>query len=262
MTIIDRFKRLSTWNKFATIGSAVTIFGVILSIIFYLFPLNTDNSAKVARVAAVTSLKGDLEKLKIILPVNQSLSDCMKKRKGNLESLLEACAQERKLQGEDPQQIIEKHRASLHLHFTDEELEQIDEGLKSIKFSAYEMWNNQLTFEGWKSKGCPSNITVLNTDEARKYVQGQSNKSGCAITVEKFEHFFERDSKNENLITSTRKAEHSVDDLNFLVVAGHVVPGVKATIEDFFYSKNNELYGDMLADIKVMTPLLKKLIDG
>jgi len=29
---------------------------------------------------------------------------------------------------------------------------------------------------------------------------------------------------------STRKAENSVDNLNFLVVAGHVVPGVKTTI--------------------------------
>lgn len=261
MTIFERFKRLSLWNKFAVISGAVTILGFILGILFYFFPLNTDNSEKVARVAAITSLKGDIEKLKVILPVNQALSDCMKKRKGTFESLLEACAQERKLLGEDPQQIIEKHRASLRLHFTDKELEQIDEGLKSIKFSAYEMWNNQLSLEGWKSKGCPSNITVLNTDEARNYMQGHRIKSGCAITVEKYESFFERDSKNENLITSTRKAEHSVDDLNFLVVAGHVVPGVKTTIEDFFYRKNNEMYGDMLADIKVMTPLLKKLIE-
>lgn len=261
MTILDRFKRLSLWNKFGAIGSAVTIIGVILSIIFYFFPLNTDNSAKVARVAAVTNLKSDLDKLKIILPLNQSFSDCMKKRKGTIDNLLEACSQERKLQGEDPQQIIEKHRATLRLHFTEQELQQIDEGLKSIKFSAYEMWNNQMALESWEMKGCSSNITILNTDEARKYMQEHKIRPGCAITVENYASFFERDAKNENLITSTRKANISVDNLNFLVVAGHYEPGNKTTTENFFYQKNNKMYGDMLADIKTMTPLLKKLIE-
>jgi hypothetical protein len=261
MTIIDRFKCLSFWNKFAAISGAVTIIGFVLGLVFYFFPLNTDNSPKVAGVAAVTNLKSDLEKLKIILPVNQSLSDCMKKRKGTIDNLLEVCAQERKLQGEDPKQIIDKHSASLRLHFTEQELEQIDEGLKSIRFFAYEMWNNQLVLEGWKLKGCPSNITVLNTEEAHNYTQKHRIKSGCAIPVEKFESFFERDEKNENLITSTIKADISVNNLNFLVVAGHIEPGNKTTIENFFYRKNNEMYGDMLTDIKTMTPLLKKLIE-
>lgn len=222
--------------------------------------LNTDDLAK-ERVAEVSSLKADLEKLKVILPVNLALSDCMNKRKGNFKHLLEVCAQERKLQGEDPQQIIEKHRATLRLHFDEQQLDQIDEGLKSIRFSAYEMWNNQLSLEGWKAKGCPSNVTVLNTEEARNFMQKHRIGSGCAITVEKYESFQERDAKNKNLITSIREADVSVDNLNFLVVPGHFEPGSKTSIENFYYVKNNSMYGDMLDDIKKMTPLLKKLLE-
>jgi hypothetical protein len=222
--------------------------------------LNTDDTKKVARAAAIANLKADLEKLKVILPVNQTFSDCMKKRKGTFKDLLEACSQERKLQGEDPQKIIEKHRATLPLYFTEQELLLVNEGLKSIQFFAYEMWNNQMALEAWKANGCESNVTVLNAEEARKFTAVHKLKPGCAITVEKYESFFERSSKNDNLITSTGNAEISADNLNFLVVPGHVEQGRKTTIEYFHYRKNNEMYRNMLSDINTMTTVLKRLL--
>jgi len=60
--------------------------------------------------------------------------------------------------------------------------------------------------------------------------------------------------KNKNLITSTRNAEISVDNLNFIVI-----PGNQMTIQDLFFTKNNILYSNMLEDIKTLRALLKNL---
>lgn len=247
MTLRERFKRLTLWNKLGVIGSIASIIGIIL----YFFP--SDSSKHAAQLTEITSLNTDLERLKVILPLNQAFSDCMKKRKGSYEKLLETCTQERKLLGDDPQQIIEKHRAALRLHFTERELEQVNEGLDSIKFFAYEMWNNQISLEGWKAKGCPDKITVLKADEIRPYTQ--NHKLGnCSISIENYDSFQERDAKNKNLITSTREAVVSVDNLNFLVI-----PGNQMTIQDLFFTKNNDLYGNMQEDVKTMRTLLKTL---
>jgi len=192
MTLRERFKKLTFWNKLGVIGSIASVIGLPVGFLFYLFPL--DSSKHAAQIDEITSINADLERLKIILPLNQAFSDCMKTRKGPYEKLLETCTQERKQQGDDPQQIIEKHRASLRLHFTEPELAQVNEGLDSIKFFAYEMWNNQIGLEGWKAKGCPDKIAVLEGDQIRTYMQSPK-RSNCSITIEKYDSFQESDAK-------------------------------------------------------------------
>src|SRR6266511_1465753 len=104
MNLINRFKSLTIWNKLGVISGLASILGIPLAIFLYWLPQT--NSLTATRIAAVTNLKSDLEKVKTLLPFDQAFSDCLKKRQEPFLKAVEACARERKVRGEDVQQII------------------------------------------------------------------------------------------------------------------------------------------------------------
>lgn len=236
--------------------SFVSVGLVFLTNILNLWTKLSEDPSSADRIAAVKTLSEGIEKIKILLPFDQAFSDCLKRRSEPFETAVEACARERKLSQTDAINIIDRNIASLKLFFSTDELAEIDNGLLTLRYLAYEMQNNQLALEHWRKMGCPLRISFLGSGELSKLPRDKEGKTKCVLSVETFKSFLERKASNGDPFSALSHGQLSADRVKVFII-----PGNDDTIDNYFLESNKMLYSAMLRQVDSLTPRLRALME-
>lgn len=236
---------------FGAIGALIVVFNNFLSVKAKIKETPTSTT----RIAAIINLKDDLNRIRILLPFDQSFSDCLKRRREPFESAVEACARERKLSQADAIEMVDKNLSPLKLLFSQKELGAISEHLQAIRYLAYEMQNNQLALEHWRKIGCSNRIKLLDSKDAEKLPKDQDGNAKCALSVETYSNFLERSAGNQDRVSVIKRGTVGINRIKVFIV-----PGEEDTIDNYFLKSNNMLYSAALQHIEQITPFLKDLM--
>lgn len=201
------------------------------------------------RVAA-KSLILDLQRVDSMLPIQQSYSDCIAKRKESSLNVLSACMRERKASTDDPLKIINQNIAISRLSFSEPYLSKIVVNLESMSHTVYEMQNNQTVLEYWVRESCSRGIKV--SADPPKVTKTDVR---CTLAVQDFGQFLERSSKNSDLVSPMIKSTGRVRDFKQFITEG-----LQDDIDSYFTRSNNILKRNFLEQEQNLIATLEALI--
>jgi len=244
----------------------ISILAILIVIIFSSIRLSQEVIAVQQRQEKVTVIKDfmkDLEKIKILMPSEQPLTDCLKQADNNkvnheqFEKNYEGCVSKNKYNGDNALALLDRNLSALKLTFNDSDFKSIMEDINIIRFSIYEMHNNRLALEGWLNDGCSRFISFIEKTQSDKLSTDETGKPHCALTVQSYEQFFQgvNTNKKDN-ISAIVDRKVSRDQFNYFIV-----PGSQNTIDNYFLKMNIEHYNRMISNINNLLEKFRSIIN-
>ncbi len=240
------------------IGWVVVVFAVVSALVALsndlLELISRDDLSRQERVAAIKGLVDDLEKVKVLLPPDKVIGDCLNERHGEgLTNAFEACDSQSKRNQTHALNLVDRNLANLKVFLPANDLKTVTKRLAAIRFAAYEMHNNHLAKQRWHSEGCPSAIDFLDASNTDKLPRDQQGKVKCALSVESYDSFLNRGATTDDPFSAIVTQSIPMNRLRLFVV-----PGSQDSIEDYFLRSNKRLYNSMLSEMGELLPELAK----
>jgi hypothetical protein len=200
------------------------------------------------RVAA-KSLILDLQRVGNLLPIQQSYSDCIAKRKDSSLNVLSACLRERKASMDDPLKIINQNIVISRLSFSEPYLSKIVANLESMSHTVYEMQNNQTVLEYWLRESCSRGIKV-----STELPKATKTDVRCTLAVQDYGQFLARSAKNSDIVSPMVKSTGLVQDFKLFITEG-----LQDDIDSYFARSNNILKRNFLEQEQDLIATLEAL---
>ena len=243
------------------IAWAVAVFAVVSALVAFsndlLELIGRDDLSRQERVAAIRGLADDLEKVKVLLPPDKVIADCLNSRHGErFTNAFEACDSQSKRNQTHALNLLDRNLATLKVFLPANDLNTVTKRLEAIRFGAYEMHNNHLAKERWHSEGCPSAIDFLDASNTDKLPRDQQGKVKCALSVESYDTFLNRGATTDDPFSAVASQSIPTNGLKLFVV-----PGTQESIEDYFLRSNKRVYNSMLGEMGELLPELKEIAE-
>lgn len=215
------------------------------------------------KVTVIKDFMKDLEKIKILIPSEQPLTDCLKQTDNNKVSHeqfrknYESCVSKNKYNGDNALALLDRNLSALKLTFDDSDFKSIMEDINIIRFSIYEMHNNRLALEGWLNEGCSRFISFIEKTQSDKLPTDETGKPHCVLTVQSYKQFFQGvdTNKNDN-ISAIIDRKLNMDQFNYFIVQGGQI-----TIDDYFLNMNIEHYNKMINNINNLLDKFRSIMN-
>jgi hypothetical protein len=234
-------------------GGALAVF---LIVFFYNPASLVADPAKPQRVDAIKRLVDDLEQVKVLLPPDKVLSDCLRAKSGEgFFNAFETCDSESKRNHTHALNLLDRNWANLKLFLPVDQLKIIQKQLEAIRFAVYEMHNNHLAKKRWQSEGCPASIQFIDSSSLNKLPRDDQGRVKCTLSVEDYDDFLNKRERTDDRFSSI--VSRTISKTN---AKTFIVPGDRDTIEDYFLRSNKQLYNSMLRDMEKLLDDLKELL--
>lgn len=279
-----KFQQLTFLEKFGVLGTLASLTGIPLA--FYLSSVpspsdtntlaisdsnntgtqivnnGTDNTNNViinkidlkkqSQIETAKNLIDDFRQIMILLPPDRVISDCLKRHnREKFVAAFEVCDSESKINHTHALDLIERDIAKIKFSFPNNMVNNLMQDMKKIRFYAYEMHNNTLTREHWRSDGCYDTIAFL--DELKNAPVNKKGEQNCTLLFESYDNFIDRQSTSGHhpykSIISGYIPKPQLSGYKFIIQAKNT----KTTIDDFFENMNVKLYESMVHHINELT---------
>lgn len=288
-----KFLRLDVWKKFEVLASLAAIIGLPLT--FYLSGsdsskdrntqsvigdnntdiqirnggeghntviLNQIDIDKQSRIDALQNLIDVFGQIKALLPPNQVISDCTKGRRNEkFLDAYEACNSISKINNTNALNLVERIIDKIKLLLPNDKYDLFVEDFEKLRFLIYEIQNNALSREHWRSNNCPNSI-VFSKDLPR-FHKHNKDLMKCVLVLEGYDSFFDRKSKSEHppykatakeLVPMSRMSQYQYT---------FIIPSKTASdenIDSYFEKLNTELYTSINEQMNIIVIKFKELM--
>ena len=213
------------------------------------------------KIAVIKDFMKDLERIKVLIPSQQPLTDCLKQTDNNKVSYeqfkekYESCVSKNKYSDDHALTLLDRNLSALKLAFDDSEFKSIIEDINAIRFSIYEMHNNRLVLETWFNNSCSRFISFIKKTQFDKLPTDDTGEPRCALIVQGYEQFLQgRDTNKNDNISVIIKRKINADQFHYFIVEGD-----QNTIDDYFLNMNNEHYNKMTSSINSLLDKFKSI---
>ena len=282
------FQQLTSWEKLGVLGALASLIGIPLA--FYLssspspsdtntltisganntgtqivnngtdntnsVTINQIDTKKQSQIETAKNLIDDFRQIMVLLPPHRVISDCLKRH--NREKFVDAfeiCDSESKINHTHALDLIERNITKIKFSFPNDMVNNLMQDMEKIRFYAYEMHNNTLTREHWRSDGCSDTIAFF--DELSNAPVNKKGEPNCTLSFEGYDSFIDRQPTSghhpyKSIISSHIPKPH-LSGYKFIIQAKNT----KTTIDDFFENMNVKLYESMVHHINELTYKLR-----
>ena len=240
-------KRWFVWALFAflAISSVTSFLGGVKSIV-------PDDSARLEEHEKnAKRLAIELQGMLTLLPVQQSFSDCLDRRKGALMATMEACIRERRQSQVDPRVALGKIAAEVAIGYSDDKKNEIIRLLSEMDYIAYEMQNNQTVMEHWIREGCDRSISITNDPPSPPIIGVQRMEVRCVLAIQSRDEFIKKQEENTDQVSQMRRSFMGIAD-----ASAFIVEGGGDTIDAYFNRANNALYSEFLKNKELAVDII------
>lgn len=222
--------------------------------------INNDDIKKQSQIDTVKSILDDFEQIKVLLPPQRIISDCLKEH--NNEKFIdsyEICESKSKINHTHALNLVERNISKIKFAFSNEKIESIMQEFENLKNSVYEMHSNVLAKGHWHSNNCPESIVF-----SKDFSKIQLDKNGlakCALIIESYDDFYNRKLNGEQTPPYKLVAKQFIPASEFsnriLIIPGD--KNSKDNINTYFEKKDELLYGLMIEQMELISIKLKKM---
>ena len=241
-------------SKWLSAGGALAVF---LIVFFYNPASLVADTLRQNRITAIKKLADDLEQVKVLLPPERVIADCLQiKSREEFGKAFEACDAESKRNHTHALNILDRNLSNLTLFLSSDQLATIQKRLETIWFATYEMHNNNLAKERWRADGCPPSIDLIDSSNTDKLPRNEEGQFKCVLSVEGYDSFLNRRAPNDDPFSAIVAQNMPINRVN-----SFIIPGTQGFIDNYFLSANKLLYASMLGEMEKLLLQLKKLVE-
>ena len=254
----QQWRKWSLPSKLTLIGAYVGVIALLFSAYTFYFSGKNEIAKNRIIIERVTQFSDDLEQIKLLLPTNMSLSNCIKSNlRKDFNKKYEECMLSIKQNFKDAKYLLDRNRSTISLLIDQDSAAKIGKISNHMDKLIYEMQNNQFVYEHWKFNQCPERITIKRQDNVGDNLKKIHKKyPKCLLSIEGYSSFFDRMKENQDIVSTVHKGSIKIDK-----VKSFIYPGNELSFEEYFLAMNNNLYKALLYEIGSLKNNLQKLID-
>jgi hypothetical protein len=254
----QQWRRWSLPSKLTLIGACVGVIALLFSVYSFYFSGNDEISKHKMIIERATQFSDDLEKIKLLLPTNISLSNCIKSNlRKDFNKKYEECMLSIKQNFKDAKYLLDRNRSTISLLIDQNRAAEIAKISNQMDYLIYEMQNNQFVYEHWIFNQCPERISIISQDIIGDNLKKMHEKyPKCLLSIEGYSSFLDRMKGNKDIVSIVKMGSIKIDK-----VKSFIYPGNELSIDEYFLGMNNNLYKALLHEIGKLKYNLQKLID-